>query len=305
MAERSLPLACFGKLPFWPEYLEHGVSYPSSRALKDFLLRGRSAMEYAEEGGVDSGEERGSRFVIALAGSLELLVGFVGPSTDLGGLRRFPFAVFAHLPRRFYGKHYALLPVGLDGVWEILEDTWRGLTELSSDAAFSEMAASTRIPMPRDPGEARAIYQAGLGEGAQRIFESFPGTSPAGLAAGLPDLLRRLKQERQNPAITAELPVSSSLEDAGVDAAAWLELLGRQFWLRRLEPSLFLDAGEGSGSRRLILRFGALDPMDYPLVFGVTGEGEQVLRPAQEHSGSGSPPPLNSLKEFTTWKISF
>ena len=34
LGETYLPLACYGKLPFWPEYLQHGASYPSSRVLR-------------------------------------------------------------------------------------------------------------------------------------------------------------------------------------------------------------------------------------------------------------------------------
>ena len=30
MSDRYLPIACFGKLPFWPEYLEVDVAYPLS-----------------------------------------------------------------------------------------------------------------------------------------------------------------------------------------------------------------------------------------------------------------------------------
>ncbi len=40
MATAYLSVGCFGKLPFWPEYMESGVAFGTSRALKFTVYSG-------------------------------------------------------------------------------------------------------------------------------------------------------------------------------------------------------------------------------------------------------------------------
>jgi type VI secretion system ImpM family protein len=123
MADPNRPMACFGKLPFWREYLTGGAVHPTSRALRDWLHRGKEALglENGEEGVKDEVFNARLRVLIGLPGSKELLAGVIRPSNDAGG-RHFPFAVFTHFPRKLYGKHYSLLPLALVPVREALGD---------------------------------------------------------------------------------------------------------------------------------------------------------------------------------------
>ncbi len=303
MTAHDLPLGCFGKLPFWPEYLEFGVSYATSRALKAFLLAGRSELEGREEVPANSRVVQGIRFVIALPASVELLVGYLRPSTDLGGLRRFPFAVFVHLPRRSYGRHFRLLPTGLDGVWNLLEDAWSSVAELASEAGFREAIAATRVPMPRSPGEARAIYEAALDRDMEGLFAGHVGARVDGLPGGLRELISRLKSAKGAAQLTVELPVSAGIEEATADTSVWLDLLGRQFWRMRIEPSFFLDARPQCPGRGLILRFGELEPRDFPLLFGLRDEADGVLRPAEAPPAAGTTPPAGTRRNLVSWRI--
>ncbi len=303
MTGADLPLGCFGKLPFWPEYLELGVRFETSRALKEFLLSGRAELESQREESTPVTAARNMRFVIAHPGSVEVLVGVVRPSTDLGGLRHFPFSVFTHLPRRYYGKRYAMLPAGLDQTWELLEDVWRSLSEVASEGAYREMVEATRIPMPRPAGEARALFEAGLSAGVERLFRGHDGASAERLAAGMPELIQRLKHGKGNSHLALELPVSGTLEDACIDTSVWLELLGRQFWMQKIEPSFFLDASTGNEARSAVFLFGELDATDYPAVLAATGDGQELMRPALGTNRDPGASGWGSLAELSRWRI--
>ena len=41
MSDVNLAVGCFGKLPFWREYLEAGTRSPASRELREWLRQGR------------------------------------------------------------------------------------------------------------------------------------------------------------------------------------------------------------------------------------------------------------------------
>ena len=117
MSETLLAVGCFGKLPFWREYLEGGARSTSSRELREWLREGRELLVL--ESSSDNQQEVTDqafgahlRVLLSLPGAEDLLVGVVRPSRDGGG-RHAPFSVFARLPRKAYGKHYALLPSAL------------------------------------------------------------------------------------------------------------------------------------------------------------------------------------------------
>ncbi len=104
MAEEPLGLGCFGKLPFWPEYIDRSVGLPTALALRSWLHEGKeTSASLADEdiACADVPIRSRLRLLLGLPGSKELLVGVVRASKDGGG-RNFPFSVFAQVPRRIY-----------------------------------------------------------------------------------------------------------------------------------------------------------------------------------------------------------
>lgn len=279
MATRYLPLACFGKLPFWREYLEVGTSHATARALKHWLHEGK------EQLGLDSGEQKVSdvaiqaqlRILLGVPGSRELLVGVLRPSNDAGG-RHYPFAVFTHFARKLYRKHYELLPLALAPAWEALDDAWESLAAAPSRTAFDESLNSLEVPQPVGPAEARGDYQGRQREQAQSLFESQNGASPECLTRNMPGVLDRLRKAG-GTGVSLQLPVARDLDEACFNVSLWVDLLNRQLRLRRFEPSVFLDEKGGAENRQVVLKYGALQPSDYLEIVGAAGE-TNLLRPA-------------------------
>lgn len=293
MGSQYLAPGCYGKLRFEREYLDHNVSYPSSRAFKDWMHDGRMGA------GESIRETRSLRFVFGTPGSVDVLVGVVRPSADLGGLREFPFAVFAHVPRKTCGRRFELVPLAVAPVWDALDDLWDSLSAVATPSAFAGLLAGARVPGPRDPAEVEAEYQVAQRDSAARLFAGGDGASLAALRRNLPEVLKHLKRNAET--VRLELPVGTGLDEAAFDASFWVSLLNRGFLWKRLEPQIFLDAGRPGGTRRLLLSFGAMAPGDYGWVMGSGPAASVVQRPAHadragaDPEGGGEPPTFADL----------
>jgi len=277
-------MACFGKLPFWREYLTGGAVHPTSRALRDWLHRGKEALglENGEEGVKDEVFNARLRVLIGLPGSKELLAGVIRPSNDAGG-RHFPFAVFTHFPRKLYGKNYSLLPLALVPVWEALGDAWDALAAVASREAFEETLASNEAPGLVPVAEARGDYQGRQGEDAIHVFESDPASSPQALRDNMPEVLTGLPKTSGGGGLNLQLPAAPDLEEACFNASLWIDLVNRQFRLRRHEPSVLIDAKVSGSPRRVFLKFGAMEPGDYIDIMGAEAD-TNLVRPARASS---------------------
>jgi len=292
MTNRSLPVGCFGKLPFWPEYMEAGTSYPAARALKQWLHGGRehAGLEAPEGGRTDADVRAHLRMMIGTPGSTELLVGVLRPSGDQGG-RSFPFSVFSFIPRKLYGKHYELLPLALSPVWDVLEDAWDSLAGVATKGAFAEVLDSLEVPYPAPLNELRGVYQGRQRETTDGLRTRQDGASPERALGTLPALLTRLRKGSDAEGLLVELPVSREPDGACFDASVWIDLVNRQFMLKRFEPLVFLDARQDLEDGRLLLKFGNLRPSDYAAVMALREAGGGVVRPAHPAPGDEAAAP--------------
>lgn len=299
MADFHAPVACFGKLPCYGDYLRVNVSQPTARAVQELMLHGRQGQPAGESGSGEAGGCRDAaietrlRILFGLPGSRELLVGVLRPSRDSGG-RHFPFAIFTYLTRRAYGRHYALLPLALAPVWEALDDTWDCLAEATTREDFAERLESVELPELEEVKDARGEYQGRMREGVRRAFEGSNGASPAHLAGNLSGLVKRLHGGED---LSVQLPVSRDLGEACFDASVWVDMLNRQFRLKRFEPSVFLDERPAVAGRWVVLRFGETGPSDYLDIVGRPA-GEAFIRPAHSTAPTARVD-SNSSKEMT------
>jgi len=284
MANSLLPIACFGKLPCYGDYLKVNVSQPSARALQELMLHGKQDLSLSDPGAGgyrDVAIESRLRILFGLPGSKELFVGVLRPSRDAGG-RHFPFAAFTYLPRRTYARNCALLPLALSSIWEALDDAWDFLAEAPTREVFMERLESTELPHLAEVRDARGDYQGRMREDIGRIFEGSNGASPAHLSANLPGLLKRL---RGGENVSVQLPVSGDLAEACFDVSVWIDMVNRQFRLKRFDPTVFLDERPGVSGRWVVLRFGETGPSEYLDIVGRPAGGA-FARPAHSTGGS-------------------
>jgi hypothetical protein len=285
MNHEYLSVGCFGKLPFWREYLEGGERSAASHALREWLRGGRETLGLESSPGdtpvqqvqqvTDQAFDAHLRVLLSLPGVDDLLVGIVRPSRDAGG-RHAPFTVFARLSRRAYGKHYALLPSALGPVWEALDDAWDTLHEVPSRPAFDEACVALEVPAPVDVKQARGEYQGRQLDDAGKLFD------PPALEAfrsNMPELLVRIKKDSRD--LCVALPAALEVAEACFNASLWIDLINRQFRLRRFDPSVFLDARVALAGRQVFLKFGGLNPADYVRMLGEPREAKvgEVVQP--------------------------
>lgn len=283
-----LVAGCHGKLSFWPEYLDVNVALPVSRAFRTWIRDGRQAAGMGPDSldGRVPPETSRLRFVYGPSGSSELLAGVIRPSADIGGKRPFPFTVFAHIPRRHWTRTYTLLPMALEPVWDALDDIWDSLSTVASEPAFREILASARVPGPTPAAMVKNVYDAGSGQAAARIFDGGTGASVDALRTNLPEMLKALKSKPAD--VRLELPASAEQESASYDATFWVDLINRQFFWKRFEPTIFLDGAPRQHGRRVFLLFGDPDPADYARVMGIGDAAGSFERPAHSPSGAAS-----------------
>lgn len=279
-----LPVGCYGKAPCWREYLEHEVVHPVSRRLKRWLHQGFDEARLTHDGG-DSGFEEAAtlRFLVAPEEGNEWLAGVVGPSADTGGRRKF-LAVFAHLAKRRYQKSYHLLPIALTPTWRSLDATRSQLMEAVSRESFEDLLHANRVPWPTAAAELEPDYQRHLGEAAA-------GIDPAALGPAIREVRDRVKATRNEPFVVT-LPVSDDLELAAYDAAFWIDLVNRQFFMKSYRPSIFLaPRGERND---LFLVYGELQTPIYEALMGAA-PGAAVERPLAISAGDVPGPSYSSL----------
>jgi type VI secretion system ImpM family protein len=285
-----LAVGCFGKLPCEREYLEVNVSLPSSQAFRAWIRAGRNAAGMSPESadGAVSPETNRLRCLFAPPGAGDALAAVIRPSADLQG-RTFPFAVFVHVSRRPWARAAHLLPLALDPVWEALDDVWASLSSVASVPAFREVMASSRIRGPLGLADAKAAYEGGQGSVTERLFGRGDGASLEALRAQMPGLLKEL---RANPdAVRVELPAGAEVSESAFDATFWIDLINRQFFWRRFDPSVFVDGAPKAAARRAFLIFGPVAPEDYPGLMGLEGAVGTSARPAHAQVPAGDAPP--------------
>lgn len=279
-APARLGLSCYGKLPFWPEYIEAGAPVSLAGPIKEWLHRGR---EQASLAPVSPGaEHEGARnwFLIGTPGSADLAVGVLGPSTDAGGLRAFPFVLMTQVPRRVFGREYALAPLALRATWEALDGAWYGLAAAGSMDEFADRLSSFEVPGPAPLSLARELWKDGLLERSGELFEASFGAHLANLDHNMAHVRSGVKAGAPLPAL--RFPVSPRLEQAVFDSSFWLQLLNEGLLWKRFTPPVFLESVTAPAGREVTFGRDRLDPGDYLLVVERQWSQGTCLRPAHD-----------------------
>ena len=287
MAPESLPLRCYGKLPFDGGFLEYLRSSPASRALKKWIEIGHSEVERHREPGEDGrtgpAETESWRLLLASSAGDDLIAATMRPASDALP-REHVFAVFVELRYRHYGgRFHSFLPAALARTWDALDSAWDTLCRAPSKSIFEQLLEEHVIPEPEDPREVRAILHRSRPAREARLLGG--PESPLGeeRRARVKEVARRITSGRDGLR-ALEVPVAEDLSEAAYDVSFWIESLNSQLLLRRLEPSVFLSTAPSRGSRRAVLVFSPLDEHDYAALTVGGSIGERFATPESVQS---------------------
>jgi hypothetical protein len=135
--QREAPyLQAYGKLPLAKDYLRVGASQGHGRALREWL-------DHAYSGSVNAKGEAPSlpwpaRFIVG-CGADEPLMGSIWASSDRGGERPFPFALFVERRRKLLASELGEDETALAAIWDELERAYehhRGVADGESYLAW-------------------------------------------------------------------------------------------------------------------------------------------------------------------------
>src|SRR5512141_16925 len=186
----SWPLFAFGKLPVYKDFISAGLTDDVSREFRDWLSNGFSRL-WASRDDCRAAEIPLHAFLLRLPASRKMAVGALWGSTDQGGLRKFPFALFTILPG---GKPAASVLTALDYL-PVFETRAREIRRKydagGSLAAVYQELRGARIEIPVRKEEeirvrlAEALARSRVGPLATALFGSDAATQWAALLSGL------------------------------------------------------------------------------------------------------------------------
>lgn len=192
----SWPLFAFGKLPVYKDFISAGLTDDVSREFRDWLSNGFSR-HWSTRDDFRSAEIPLHAFLIRLPESRKMAAGAIWGSTDQGGLRKFPFALFTILPA---GKPAASVLTALDYL-SVFESRAREIRRKYDGggtlAAVYQELRGARIEIPVRPQKqirarlADALARKRVGPLATALFDSDAETQWAALLSGLDAAARR------------------------------------------------------------------------------------------------------------------
>lgn len=257
--EVTLPLSAYGKLPFYKDFLRHGLAGPEAQALKKWIDRGISKLWSAREEYRD--HEIGSfAMLLNFRGTGQQILAYLWGSHDEGGLRRFPFVLFVSLPivRSLAPFEYLDALAQVVAEFKTLRKELEGLS--SVDAFYPLIRTRTiRITLHGDR-QIRERYLAAEGPCVGDLGKSIFGDEAKSRWPALLAWLRHPPRGEREP-FAGRLP-SSSLMAVEQLTALWCLLLSK----RRKEPlQIFWSTGGGLGrgpSADITILHRALEPED-------------------------------------------
>ena len=258
----SWPLFAFGKLPVYKDFISAGLTDDVSREFRDWLSNGFSR-HWSSRDDCRSTEIPLHAFLLRLPESRKMAVGALWGSTDQGGLRKFPFALFTILPA---GKPVASVLTALDYL-PVFESRAREIRRKydagGSLAAVYQELRGARIEIPVRTEEqirvrlAEALAHSRVGPLATALFGNDAATQWAALLSGLDAAAR----SPTAGAAAFRLPLA--------DAASPLHQL--KLWTVRLTKS----SPAGAGPTGVLYRTGGAVPRG--VIFFRDARAEDIL----------------------------
>jgi type VI secretion system ImpM family protein len=257
-------LNAYGKLPIYKDFISVGLTDPGAREFRTWLDRGFSHRWSADDGYRETEIPR-HLFLLRLPESGVLAAGSLWGSRDEGGLRRFPFTLFATLPEGHRAADPLTATESLEAMGRQADAVDRDFGPGGALATFYQAYRGAELEVPVKPSERiRREARADL----ERLTVSalagalFGPEAPARWPALLSGLDAFAGASRGEGARAARVPLSGTLPRSR-------EL---QFWLLRMArvgagrnvTGLLYPAGSGAARATVFLR--DLRPEDFLLL---------------------------------------
>lgn len=123
----TLAVSIYGKLPIYKDYIQVGCNEKRTAEFKHWLEEA-FGQPYEIFDGRTVPIEKPHKIIFSLSDGKSLVIATIWPSTDEGGLRKFPFSTFAVLPRSMFDGQ------SLIELWPALQSVWSQFTNLYEQA---------------------------------------------------------------------------------------------------------------------------------------------------------------------------
>ncbi len=306
------PVSCFGKLPFFSDFIEPVHSTGFSPQLRRWL---EEAVGYQDTQRLN---ERALplvyRFSWPIKKGKELIVGVLWSSSDSVG-RWFPFCLFTEIPTKKLGlQSVEDFPTVLAPIWDELQSLavspqgklWTECTtEDASQAEVQKKLLDHKLIIPKSEDTLRVLEEALQAHSAldflERLFTASFWVFYPRAAWGLVDVGRSLG-EVDNAAVGVRLPASESVSGI-VQAGFWLRSLKKLSGdrLDRL-PTMFLPLRSES-ERGVLLLFRDPLPHDLQVLFGDLGGHDYLADFRRLEVPSVEPQGLEDFVELLQKKV--
>jgi type VI secretion system ImpM family protein len=258
-------LNAYGKLPIYKDFISVGLTEPGAREFRNWLDRGFSHRWSADDGYRETEIPR-HLFVLRLPESGVLAAGSLWGSRDEGGLRRFPFTLFATLPEGHRVADPLTATESLEAMGRQAEAIERDYGPGGALAGFYRAYRGAELEVPVKPPER-------IRREARPDFERVTVSALAGALFGpeaparWPALLSGLDAfaggGRGDGARAARVPLSGALPRSR-ELQFWLLRLARAGVKRNAVRGLLYPAGSGAARATVFLR--DLRPEDFLLL---------------------------------------
>jgi type VI secretion system ImpM family protein len=300
-------LNAYGKLPIYKDFISAGLTEPGAREFRNWIDRGFSH-RWSTDDACRETEIPRHLFLLRLPESGAFVIGCLWGSRDEGGLRRFPFTLFAAVPESHRAADPLTATESLEAMNHQADAVGKDFGSGGSLADFYRAYRGAELDLPVKPP--KRIRREARGELERVTISSFAQALYGDEAAvRWPALLARLRslagESRDDGVRAVRLPLSGALTRAR-EMQFWLLWLGAQGPRDDVSGLLYAP---GSSPARVTLLQRSLRPEDifllhptrseYPFAEDLSARSDPSAAPitAEPAPSAGWDRPLSSLLE--------
>ena len=254
----ELPVSCYGKLPLYKDFLRENLAGKEAQAFKRWLDKGVGHYWGATD------EYRGTTiyphgFLLRFPGTAKYLLGYLWGSHDEGGLRFFPFSLFASIPagRESFPPHSVLRV--LDTIMTTGAQWRQEAALLTSVQEFKRWSRGLKLEVTVKPEHevvAEILTKASditMEQFISGMWDEDPDIEWPMLLSYLERHRGRIKARNHNVDLAARFPTSPRLSMI-LQAQYWTQIIERYDHRRERSVQLLVPAYDGHAGLTLMLR---------------------------------------------------